>query len=131
MHLIVRDFPDDLVELLKARTGSAAASKAVVTACYASISQADQIERQRLRIAELETALRVSRQVVEGARSAAALLLEHTAQGDLLTRARYQPAHPGRARSRFLISKPPCFSVMHSRVRAGEAPSHHPRPKGD
>lgn len=86
MHLIVRDFPDDLVELLKRSTSSTAASKAVTNACYAYITQRDQLERQRVRILELETAVRVQRQIIEGARSAAALLLDHTAQGDMLTR---------------------------------------------
>lgn len=86
MHLIIREFPDDLVDVLKESTGAAAASKAVTTAAFAYVSQRDEIARLRLRVAELETALRVQRQVIEGARSAAAILLEHTAQGDLLTR---------------------------------------------
>lgn len=86
MHLIVRDFPDDLVEILKRSTNSTAASKSVTTACYAFVAQREQLEKQLARIAELETAVRVQRQVIHGARSAAALLLDHTAQGDLLTR---------------------------------------------
>lgn len=85
MHLIVRDFPDDLVDVLKTRTNSATASKAVTSACYQFVGLLDRVAEQRARIAELETALRVQRQVIEGARSAAALLLERTAQGDLLT----------------------------------------------
>jgi len=86
MHLIVRDFPDDLVDMLKQTTNTVAASKAVTHACYAYVGQRDEISRLRSRITELETAVRVQRQVIEGARSAAAVLLEHTAQGDLLTR---------------------------------------------
>ncbi len=86
MHLIVRDFPDDLVDVLKQFTSSAAATKAVTNACYGFVAQREQLERQRARIAELETALQVQRQVIDGARSAAALLLDNTAQGDLLTR---------------------------------------------
>lgn len=86
MHLIVRDFPDDLVDTLKNRTHSATASKAVMSACSHFVGLLDIVDQQRVRIAELETALRVQRQVIEGARSAAALLLERTSQGDLLTR---------------------------------------------
>ncbi len=86
MHLIVRDFSDDLVDQLKSSTGIPTASKAVTQAAFAYIAQRDEISRLRSRISELETAVRVQRQVIEGARSAAAVLLEHTAQGDLLTR---------------------------------------------
>ncbi|WP_261982500.1 hypothetical protein [Pseudomonas aeruginosa] len=42
------------------------------------------LEHRDRQIAELEERLRVASQVIEGARSAAALLLEKTAQGDLL-----------------------------------------------
>ncbi len=42
------------------------------------------LEYRDRQIAELEERLRVASQVIEGARSAAALLLEKTAQGDLL-----------------------------------------------
>lgn len=86
MHLIIRDFPDDLADALKTHFQTKAASKAVTDAAKGFIAQADQITRLRARVAELETAVRVQRDVIEGARAAASVLLDHTAQGDLLTR---------------------------------------------
>lgn len=85
MHLIVRDFPDDLVDMLKQKTGNVAATKAVTSACHQYVAQLRQLEEMRALIRELETAVQVQRQVIHGARSAAAVLLEHTSQGDLLT----------------------------------------------
>ncbi len=86
MHLIIRDFPDDLADKLRAQFQTKAASKAVIDAAKGFAAQAEQITRLRARVAELETAVRVQRQVIEGARVSASALLDHVAQGDLLTR---------------------------------------------
>lgn len=86
MHLIIRDFPDDLADALKTHFQTKAASKAVTDAAKGFAAQAEQITRLRARVVELETAVRVQRQVIDGARVSASALLDHVAQGDLLTR---------------------------------------------
>ncbi|GLX91898.1 hypothetical protein Pfra02_44660 [Pseudomonas fragi] len=86
MHLIIRDFPDDLAEELRTQFQTSAASKAVTEAAKGFVAQTAQVARLQARVAELEMAVRVQRQVIEGARVSASALLDHVAQGDLLTR---------------------------------------------
>ncbi len=84
MLLKLPDFDDDLAERLKSRTCQNTGSKAVLRAAEESLPLLLKLEHRDRQIAELEERLRVASQVIEGARSAAALLLEKTAQGDLL-----------------------------------------------
>lgn len=84
MLVKLNDCPDDLVTDLKRLTGEATASKAVFRAAveYERLLLELEQTRQSLDLQSLEV-LRL-REVIEGARSAAALLLERTGQGDLL-----------------------------------------------
>ncbi|TEN50263.1 hypothetical protein IPC139_28825 [Pseudomonas aeruginosa] len=84
MLIKLPDFDDDLAERLKSRTGQNTGSKAVLRAAEEYLPLLLKLEHRDRQIAELEERLRVASQVIEGARSAAALLLEKTAQGDLL-----------------------------------------------
>ncbi|SUC89437.1 Uncharacterised protein [Pseudomonas aeruginosa] len=68
------DFDDDLAERLKSRTGQNTGSKAVLRAAEEYLPLLLKLEHRDRQIAELEERLRVASQVIEGARSAAALL---------------------------------------------------------
>lgn len=83
MLVKILDADDKFVELLKAQTGTNTASKAYAHAaeCYGMYVTANglaelEIDDLRRKILRLES-------VIEGARSAAALLLDRTSQADL------------------------------------------------
>ena len=84
MLVKITDFPDDMIEDLKRATGQATASKAVFFASTQFISVcAERDEAQINGLNVWHEVLRL-RKIIEGARSSAALLLEKTAQGDLM-----------------------------------------------
>lgn len=84
MLVKLTDFPDHLAAELKSVTGESTASKACISAVtgYLEIIDLYNDLDSRYRVLQLEN-LRLL-QVIEGARSAASLLLEQTGQGDLL-----------------------------------------------
>lgn len=84
MLVKITDFPDDLADQLKHLTVQATASKAVLRAAqlypaaveyFISLKAELEAERQKVKVLQ---------QRIESARSAAALLLDHTGQEDLL-----------------------------------------------
>jgi hypothetical protein len=84
MLLKITDFPDDLADSLKFQTAQGTASKAVLQAAVSYIPNLEQIlslrhhnELQAIEIQRL-------RNLIEQARSAAALLVDKTSQGELL-----------------------------------------------
>lgn len=83
MVIQLRDVTDSFVELIKSQTGQTTASKAFMLAAerygmYVTANAQAELEIDRLtsKIHRLES-------VIEGARSAAALLLDRTSQTDL------------------------------------------------
>lgn len=84
MLLKITDFPDDLAASLKASTHEATASKAVLAAAYSYAGLLDDVVALNQQVLELQTEVLRLRAVLQGARSAAALLVEKTGQGDLL-----------------------------------------------
>lgn len=84
MLVKITDFPDQLAEDLKSVTGQATASKAVLHAATKYSALLTDFNFQSLDVANLEQEVVRLRSIIEGARSAAALLLDRTAQGDLL-----------------------------------------------
>jgi predicted RNA-binding Zn ribbon-like protein len=83
MVIQLRDVTETFVETLKAQTGQSTASKAFIhTAEQFETNQID-LSWQAGRIEELELQLKQARAIIEGARSAAALLLDRTAQADI------------------------------------------------
>lgn len=84
MLVKITDFPDGLSDLLRRLTSQATASKAVLVAASAYPTLVDDLAQSDMQIEHLETEILRLRSIIEGARSAAALLLEKTAQGDLM-----------------------------------------------
>lgn len=84
MLLKIIDFPDQLADDLKFVTGQATASKAVLHAATRYSALLADFNFQTLDIEKLEHEIVRLHSIIEGARSAAALLLDHTAQEDLL-----------------------------------------------
>lgn len=84
MLVKITDFPDDVAEKLKSLTGQATASKAVYQAACEYSTHLVLIESDALMIQSLRSEVARLSSIIEGARSSAALLLEKTAQGDLL-----------------------------------------------
>lgn len=84
MLVKITDFPDGLADLLRRLTSQATASKAVLVAASAYPTLVDDLAQSDMQIEHLETEILRLRSIIEGARSAAALLLEKTAQGDLM-----------------------------------------------
>lgn len=84
MLVKITDFPDDLVDDLKAVTGQVTASKAVFHAATRYTGLLSEFNDLCLYIAQLEQEGARLRSIIEGARSAAALLLDQTAQESLL-----------------------------------------------
>ncbi len=84
MLVKITDFPDGLADLLRRLTSQATASKAVLVAASAYPTLVDDLAQSDMQIEHLETEILRLRLIIEGARSAAALLLEKTAQGDLM-----------------------------------------------
>ena len=84
MLVKLNDFDDDLAGRLRAKTGESTASKAVLTAANEYLPLLFKLELKEREIQQLREELLVASQVIEGARSAAALLLEKTSQGSLL-----------------------------------------------
>lgn len=85
MLVKITDFPDGLADLLRRLTSQATASKAVLVAASAYPTLVDDLAQSDMQIEHLETEILRLRSIIEGARSSAALLLEKTAQGDLLS----------------------------------------------
>lgn len=85
MLIKLPDFDDVLVEQLKASTSQSTGSKAVMHAAQNYLPLLNKLELRDREIADLTERLRVASQVIEGARSAAAQLLEKTAQVDMLS----------------------------------------------
>lgn len=83
MLLKIIDFPDQLADDLKSVTGQATASKAVLHAASKYSALLTDFNFQSLDVEKLEQEVVRLRTIIEGARSAAALLLDHTAQEDL------------------------------------------------
>lgn len=84
MLVKITDFPDGLADLLRRLTSQATASKAVLVAASAYPTLVDDLAQSDMQIEHLETEILRLRSIIEGARCAAALLLEKTAQGDLM-----------------------------------------------
>ena len=84
MLVKITDFPDDMIENLKRATGQATASKAVFFASTQFINVLTERDQAFLDALNMEHEILRLRSIIEGARSAAALLLEKTAQGDLM-----------------------------------------------
>lgn len=84
MLVKISDFPDDLAAMLKDSTAEATASKAVMTACYAFVSQRSEISMLRSRLALVEAQLERKQALIDSARNAAAQLLDNTGQMDLI-----------------------------------------------
>jgi len=85
MLVKITDFPDGLADLLRRLTSQATASKAVLFAASAYPTLVDDLAQSDMQIEHLETEILRLRSIIEGSRSAAALLLEKTAQGDILS----------------------------------------------
>ena len=84
MLIKLADFDDALAEKLKAQTQQTTGSKAVLKAAEDYLPLLWKLSEQEKEIADLRRKLAAAAQVIEGARSAAALLLERTGQGELL-----------------------------------------------
>lgn len=84
MLIKITDADERFVEKLKTATGTATGSKAYVKAAADYDYLVKTVAWQKGEIARLEDMIRRRDQTIEGARSAAALLLEKTSQGDLL-----------------------------------------------
>lgn len=86
MNILIRDeFPDQLADDLKRHFRINTASKAVLRACMNFLPHVDRVGQLEREIADLHMVIKRQQQVIEGARSAAALLLERTGQGDLIS----------------------------------------------
>ncbi|QYW05704.1 hypothetical protein [Phage blackswan219-6] len=84
MLLKISEFPDELAEQLKGLTGANVASKAVLNASIMYPRLVLDLQDASCQIQECHDEIHRLRAIIEGARSAAALLLEKTGQGDLL-----------------------------------------------
>ncbi|OSN64801.1 MULTISPECIES: hypothetical protein [Pseudomonas syringae group] len=84
MLVKILDADPEFVEALKSQTGTTTASKAFVHAADRYQHLRVKIDDQRILIESLTSDLARANRVIEGARSAAALLLEKTGQLDLL-----------------------------------------------
>lgn len=84
MLIKITDADDRFVEKLKTATRTSTGSKAYAKAAADYDYLVKTVDWQKGEIARLEELIRVRDQVIEGARSAAALLLEKTGQADLL-----------------------------------------------
>ncbi|WP_367597495.1 hypothetical protein [Pseudomonas fulva] len=80
MLVKILDMDAATVDALKAVTGRKTASGAVETAALAYLAQRTTIHDLRDQVAQLTAQLEVAKRTIEGARSAAALLLEKTGQ---------------------------------------------------
>lgn len=85
MLLKISDFPDALADQLKSAFGTATASKAVLAAARRHLCLVASLDDATQHIEACELEIRRLRSIIEGARSAAALLLERTGQTDLLS----------------------------------------------
>jgi len=84
MLVKILDADDTFVEILKRNTSTTTASKAYAHAADRYQTLVLMIDDLRLQNDRLKTDLKRSRGIIEGARSAAAHLLEKTSQADLL-----------------------------------------------
>lgn len=80
MLIKITDFDDALLEQLKQRTFQTTGSKAVLKATQDYLVTLKENEHLMREVADLQRRLALAEQVIEGARSAAALLLEKTGQ---------------------------------------------------
>lgn len=84
MNILIRDeFPDQLAEDLKRHFGIKTASQAVLRACMNFLPHVEKVKRLEAEVLQLRESLDRQAQVLEGARSAAALLLEKTGQKEM------------------------------------------------
>ena len=84
MLVKLTDFPDDLAETLCTVTGEKTASKAVMATIRDWMRLTEFEADANLRMSFMVLEIERLKHIVEGARSAAALLVEKTGQGDLL-----------------------------------------------
>lgn len=84
MLVKIPDADDAAVDALKAATGKNTGSKAYAYAALMYSRHVMTIALLQAEKSQLEQQLAVAEQVIQRARSAAASLLEHTSQGDLL-----------------------------------------------
>jgi len=80
MLIKITDFDDALLEQLKQRTFQTTGSKAVLKATQDYLVTLKENEHLIREVADLQRRLALAEQVIEGARSAATLLLEKTGQ---------------------------------------------------
>lgn len=83
MLIKITDADPDFVEALKISTGTSTGSKAYAYAAERHGTLCRMIDDLRIQNDRLKSDLSRSRAVIEGARSAAAVLLEKTGQADL------------------------------------------------
>lgn len=76
---------DELVSQLKKALGQSTGSKAVAEAATTYLDQLNMIARLEREIGTLRERCRVQQQVIDRARESASALLDHVAQGDLLS----------------------------------------------
>ncbi|MFG0540465.1 hypothetical protein ACF8EA_09700 [Pseudomonas sp. YQ_5] len=84
MLVKIPDMDDDVIAELKRTTGTRTGSRAVYLASLGYLEYHKICAEQDKEIADLRQKLAAAAQVIEGARSAAALLLEKTGQTELL-----------------------------------------------
>lgn len=77
------DAPEELIGQLRTVTGRNTASKAVMTALEDYLGLIESNNQLHLKVQQLEQKLLAAQQVIAGARSAAALLLEKTSQSEM------------------------------------------------
>lgn len=82
--LIKFEASDELADSLKIHYGQRVASKAFYEAARDSIHLARELKNLKTQLQEANRVIAVQRQTLEGARAAAAHLLEKVAQGDLI-----------------------------------------------
>lgn len=84
MLVKIPDMNDEVIAELKRTTGARTGSRAVYLAALGYLEYCKIVPELDKEIAQLKGRLTAALQVIEGARSAAALLVEKTGQGDLL-----------------------------------------------
>ncbi|SDW65351.1 hypothetical protein SAMN05444064_105259 [Pseudomonas syringae] len=84
MLVKILDMQECYVDMLKEATGSKTASGAVEQAAIAYLAQKESMKEIATQCDSLQRRLDAALRIIEGARSAAALLLEKTGQRDLL-----------------------------------------------
>jgi hypothetical protein len=83
MLIKISDMDDEVIAKLKRTTGARTGSRAVYLAALGYLEYHKICAEQDKEIAQLKGRLAAATQVIEGARSAAALLLEKTSQSEM------------------------------------------------